>query len=60
MTTETKMSAGAALIEANAAIAFAKIKSHFPDGFFKHPDEETLRLMFLAGFGEGVEMGLNI
>jgi hypothetical protein len=48
------MTPESAALEASAAIAYAKLKSHFPAGFFDKPDSETMYLMCLAMFSEGV------
>jgi hypothetical protein len=59
MTTETKMSAGSAMIEAQSAIAYAKLRSQFPVDFFDNPTPEQLMMMFQVGFGDGIEHALK-
>jgi hypothetical protein len=56
--TET-LSPDAAMIEAQSAIAYAKLRAQFPVDFFDKPTPETLMLMFQAGFGDGIEHALK-
>jgi hypothetical protein len=59
MTTETKMSAGSAMIEAQSAIAYAKLRSQFPVDFFDNPTPEMLMMVYQCGFGDGIENGIK-
>jgi hypothetical protein len=58
MTTET-LSPDAAMIEAQSAIAYAKLRSQFPVDFFDNPTPEQLMMMFQVGFGDGIEHALK-
>jgi hypothetical protein len=58
MTTET-LSPDAAMIEAQSAIAYAKLRSQFPVDFFDNPTPEMLMMVYQCGFGDGIEHALK-
>jgi hypothetical protein len=58
MTTET-LSPDAAMIEAQSAIGYAKLRSQFPVDFFDNPTPEMLMMVYQCGFGDGIENGIK-